>query len=84
MTDYDKLNEKLDNVLASLNELKTDMCVRVSLLEKDVGEHTDKIRDIKAKIQPFINMRWLFLSIPSLLAVVASIIAIVKVFAKMP
>ena len=80
----ERIEQKLDRINEQFNLYQKDVCTRLSLLEYQVKEQKKINNEQNKEIKPFSNFRWLLLQIPSIIAVVASLIAIIKVFGRVP
>ena len=79
-----RIEDKFDKFYDDFRDFKENICIRVQKLEVDMKLIQDCNNKQNEEIKPFSNFRWLLLQIPSIVAVVASLIAIVKVLGKVP
>jgi len=80
----ERIEQKLDRINEQFNLYQKDVCTRISLLEYQFKEQKKMNNEQNKELKPLSNVRWLFIQIPSIVAVVASLIAIIKVFGKIP
>jgi len=76
--------ERIEQKLDKIDEKVSKVCSEIRLHEYRISRLEKQNNNQEEELKPLSNTRWLIIQIPSVVAVITSLIAILKVFGRVP